>query len=432
MSPKKRQASGGKGEDAAAAFSFLGFPVAGVDRATLTRHLLVLGGLSLLVKVATLVATVWVFHSFIDLFDISYYLKFALKVYGGQIPYADFTVDYPQLAFVSILLPLVPALATKSADLYVLSHQALMALFDLGTTVLVYLVALKLWDARRAFMAGVLYATAFSGAYFVLTKYDAYPTFFLVLSVALFVYGRELAGYVAGTIGLLVKWFPALALPYFLIHDLKEGRGRKEILRRIGICAALTLVVTGPFLLLSPSGFLRTYTVNTGFNVLTHSLVYYLDFVTGNLLQVRFFGEISLFLTVIVQLGLIFLSYRHPSRGMRTLCGFVFLSVLAFILTNKIASPQYFAWVTPFLAIFLAGTLPEMGLFFTAQLWTYLEFPLLYNVLYNNITGYGDPAQGFPLVTFTFFTVKFLIFFALAFAVARRAGILPAAGKAET
>ena len=283
MSPKKRQGRGGREEEAAPGFTFLGFPVAGVDRATLTRHLLALGGLSLLVKVAILIATVWIFHSFIDLFDISYYLKFALKVYEGQVPYAGFTVDYPQLAFVSILLPLAPALLAKSADLYVFCHQALMALFDLGTTVLVYLVALKLWDARRAFTAGILYATAFSVAYFVLTKFDAYPTFFLMLSVALFVYGREMAGYVAGTLGLLVKWFPALALPYYLVHDRKENRPRQEILRRIGICTIIVLVVTLPFLLLSPSGFLRTYTVNTGFNVLTHSLVYYLDFITGTL-----------------------------------------------------------------------------------------------------------------------------------------------------
>ena len=131
-------------------------------------------------------------------------------------------------------------------------------------------------------------------------------------------------------------------------------------------------------------------------------------------------------------MGLIFLWFRHPSREMRTLCGFIFLSVLAFILTNKIASPQYFAWVTPFLAIFLAGTLPEMALFFTAQLWTYLEFPLFYNVLYNNITGYGDPAQGFPLVAFTFFTAKFLLWVALAMVVAQRAGILPLAAGPES
>jgi len=412
-------------------FRWWGFPLSNADPALLARHLLWIIGLSVAVKVLTLFLTTALFHSFIDLFDISYYLKYAVKAFSGQIPYVDFSVDYPQFALFSILAPFPFAMLTQNANTYVLVHQVLMALFDTGTAVLVYLVALKLSDQRQAFLSGILYATAFSSAYFVLTKYDAYPTFFLMLAVALFVYGRETGGYLAATAGLLVKWFPALALPFFLLHDLRSGRPREEILRRVGLCAALVLVVTVPLLLLAPSVFLRTYTVNTGFNVLTHSLVYYLDFVTGNLLSVRFFGEISLFLTVIVQLGLIFLWYRHPSRGMRTLCGFVFLSVLAFILTNKIASPQYFAWVTPFLAIFLAGTLPEMALFFTAQAWTYLEFPLLYNVLYNNITGYGDPALGFPLVTFTFFTVKFLIFFALAFVVARRAGILPGAGKAE-
>ncbi|MDD1654567.1 MAG: hypothetical protein LUO91_02520 [Methanomicrobiales archaeon] len=378
-------------------------------------------------KILTLVATPVFFHSFIDLFDISYYLNYAVKTFSGQIPYVDFAVDYPQLALFSILLPFPFALITQNANAYVLVHQVLMVLFDTGTAVLVYLIALRLADQRQAFLSGLLYATAFSTAYFVLTKYDAFPTFFLVLSAALFVYGRELAGYVAGTIGLLVKWFPALALPYYLIHDLKEGRPRKEVALRIGICAVIFLAVTLPFLILSPSTFIRTYTVNTGFNTLTHSLVYYLDFLTGT----QFFGEISLALTVIVQLVLLFLYYRNPSREMRTLCGFIFLAVLAFILTNKIASPQYFAWVTPFLAIFLAGSLPEMVLFYAAQLWTYLEFPLLYNVIYDNITGFGDPAHGFPAVTFAFFTLKFLIWFGLALVVARNAGILTWPGKAN-
>jgi hypothetical protein len=383
---------------------------------------------SVAVKFLTLIVTPVIFHSFIDLFDISYYLNYAVKTFGGQIPYVDFAVDYPQLALFSILLPFPFALLTQNPNTYVLVHQALMALFDTGTAVLVYLIAVRLADQRRAFLSGILYATAFSTAYFVLTKYDAYPTFFLVLSVALFVYGRELAGYVAGTLGLLVKWFPALALPYYLVHDLKEGRARKEIALRVGICAVIVFAVTIPFFILSPSTFIRTYTVNTGFNTLTHSLLYYLDFLTGT----EIFGEISVILTVIVQVALLFLYYRSASREMRTLCGFIFLAVLAFILTNKIASPQYFAWVTPFLAIFLAGSLPEIGLFYAAQLWTYLEFPVLYNVIYDNIVGYGDPAQGFPAVAFTFFTVKFLIWFGLALVVARNAGIITWKGKADS
>ena len=193
-------------------------------------------------KFFTIILATRVFFSFIDLFDITYYLNFAAKVYAGKIPYVQFSLDYPQGVLLSILLPLVlviisgglPALVAGNPMGYVFFHQALMCLFDLGTVILVYLIGLRLYDERKAFFAGILYATAFSSAYFVLTKYDAYPTFFLVLAVALFIYGRETGAYLSGAWGFLVKWFPVFALPYFLILDLKKGMERRVILKNLG------------------------------------------------------------------------------------------------------------------------------------------------------------------------------------------------------
>jgi len=75
--------------------------------------------------------TTAVFHSFLDMFDIGFYLNYAIKVLEGQIPYVDFNVEYPQLAFISILLPLVPP-SSSERGAYALSHQVLMCLLDAG------------------------------------------------------------------------------------------------------------------------------------------------------------------------------------------------------------------------------------------------------------------------------------------------------------
>ncbi len=312
MAKKGRSSPVGKGEPET---RFLGFSIKGAERITFRRHVLVLAALSLVMKLFTILLTTNVFSSFIDLFDITYYLNFAAKIYGGQIPYVQFSIDYPQGALLSILLPLLlviltgglPALASGNPMGYVFFHQALMCLFDVGTVVLVYLIGLRLYNEKKAFLAGILYATAFSAAYFVLTKYDSYPTFFLLLSVALFVYGRATGAYLAGAWGFLAKWFPVLAMPYFLILDLKKGVERETVLKNLGYSVLLVIIVMLPFIILNPGGFIQTYQINAQFNTLAHGFIYYLDFILKTLTGATIFSAISIYLAIVAELGLLYL-----------------------------------------------------------------------------------------------------------------------------
>jgi len=434
MAKKGRSSPPGKGEPET---RFLGFLIKGTDRITFRRHVLILAGLSIVMKLATIFLTTSIFSSFIDLFDISYYLNFAAKIYTGQIPYVQFSIDYPQGALLSILLPLLlviitgglPALAHGNPMGYVYFHQGLMCLFDLGTVTLVYLVGLRLYDEKKAFLAGILYATAFSAAYFVLTKYDSYPTFFLLLAVALFVYGRETGAYLAGAWGFLAKWFPVLALPYFLILDWKKGIDRETVLKNLGYSVLLVIIVMLPFIILNPAGFIQTYLINAQFNTLAHGFIYYLDFILRTLTGATFFATISIYLAIVAELGLIYWFYRRPATDDFTLCAFVFFAIFAFIMLNKISSPQYFLWMTPFFALFLAGSAREIALFYIAQLWFFLEFPVLYNVIYHNVTGYLSPGTGFPTVTFLFFTVKNVLLFIILWRVLKK---IPGGSPAST
>jgi hypothetical protein len=183
---------------------------------------------------------------------------------------------------------------------------------------------------------------------------------------------------------------------------------------------------------MNPEGFIRTYTINTQFNTLAHGFIYYLDFIAKTLMGATFFSAISLFLAGIAELGLLYWYYRQPRTDHITLCAFILFAVSAFILTNKIASPQYLQWIAPLAALFLAGSALEALLFYIAQFWWFLEFPVLYNVIYNNIVGYGPAGEGFPIVTFLFFTVKFALIFIILWVVAKKLPAVPGAKREKS
>ncbi len=375
------------------------------------KHFTVLIALSIMVKFAVMFLTTEVFHSFIDIFDISVYFQYAMQILSGEIPYVDFSLEYPQFSLIVILVPLIFTILTQDPLTYLVVHQVFMSVFDILTTLLVYLIALKVSNQRCAFISGVLSATAFSSAYFVLTKYDAFPTFLLMLALFLFLYRKEIFGYLSASAGFLAKWFPGLALPYFVLHEVMSGKDLRSIGRNIIAAAALFIIVVLPFAVLNSSGFLATYTTHTGRTALAHSFCYYVDFVLGNVFGFSFFAQISLFLMPLVQILLLWYYYSTKNTSADYLCAFLFFSTFAFIILNNVFSPQYILWITPFLAIFLAHSFKAVALFYAIQTWMYLEFPILYRSIYINDGYFIGDAGPLTSVPFIFFTVKFILLF---------------------
>ncbi len=380
------------------------------DPDVLKRDIFLIIVVSVITKLAVLFVTANIFQSFIDMYDTVIYFNYAVNVLHGMVPYADFSVEYPQLFFIAALLPLIPAIIVQDANAYVPAFRVLMSVFDIFTAVLVYFIAARLFDQKKALLSGLLYAAAFASAYFVITKYDAFPTFLLVLSLFLFVNGKEIAGYFTSGIGFLVKWFPAIPLPYYLMFDLKSKRDKNEIIRSIVITAIGILIVFIPFLILNYSGFLDTYSRHVGRASEALSFVFYIDFILNNLAGfTRSFEAASIFLMVILELLFIWYYWKYKKADYKTLCAFIFFSIFIFVLLNKVFSPQYMLWLTPFLALFLADSLQNILIFFISQAWLYLEFPLLFRGIYFTDTYYTGNGNVFISVPFIFFTIKFLI-----------------------
>ena len=217
--------SGTKGKRGMVPFTFLSHRFDDIDEQDAKRHITVLVLASLLAKFAVAFITTTIFHSFVDLFDIGVYFQHVQMLVQGQLPFTP-EFQYPVLILVPLIIALVPALLLQSGMVFVYTFQFLMVLCDIVTIVCIYLIGLRLWNERTAFHAGLIYACAFSAAYFVITKYDAFPTSLLMLTILFTVYHHELKGYAASTLGFFTKVFPILALPFIIMYNARSEERR--------------------------------------------------------------------------------------------------------------------------------------------------------------------------------------------------------------
>ena len=203
------------------------------------------------------------FHSFVDYFDLGFYFEHAVKLTQGELPYVSYSFDYPILLFVPITIALIPALVFQNTMAFVYTFQILMVICDLVTLLCIYLIALKLYNEQTAFLAGLIYATAFSTAYFVLTKYDAFPTCLLMLAVLFTIYGMKMKGYIAAGLGFFAKIFPVIAFPFLILFNTKKSSLKDEIIAILKVMIPLSVVLLLPILVIRPDS-IRTYLFATG------------------------------------------------------------------------------------------------------------------------------------------------------------------------
>ncbi len=383
-----------------------------ISKDKLIRDSLLVAIISIVSAVVLLPLLVNISGTFLDMFDIGYYFNQSVKMMiYSQIPYVDFAIDYPQFALLYFNLPMLFALLFNDANVYVIVHQFIMIVAYMLTSIMVYFIALKYYSPNKALISGLLCATALSSVYFVLTKYDALPTFFLILSIFLYVYGKEKLSFCSSGIGFLVKWFPIFSIPYFAINEHKSGYKLNKIIVNLLIPLILILVVTAPFIMNDWNMFFATYTMNLNWNVLAHGFPFYVDNILYNLTGITGFANISTYLMLCLEFLLLGLYYAINSKKTDVMIYFIFVSVFIFVLFNKISSPQYLLWYTPFMALFLADNYKEVILFYVIQIWSFLEFPLLFRSIYVNdiYPHYLAVSENFLNAGFLFFTVKFIL-----------------------
>ena len=403
---------GKKGKKGKIPLTFLDFEFENIDQNTVKRHILFLILASLVTKFFVLLLTPLVFHSFIDLFDIGFYFEHAIKMVQGQLPYINYSFDYPILIFIPITLALIPALAFQSAMAFVYTFQFLMVVCDIVTILCIYFIALKVWDEKTAFIAGLVYATAFSTAYFVLTKYDAFPTCLLMVAVLFTVYGMNRKGYLFAALGFFAKIFPAIAFPFMVFYNAKKTSIKQEVIEALKVIVPLSLILLVPFVLIRPD-VINTYLFATGssvgiyVNTATFTLYAYLHEIGHLGITPSMVSTLMYVMMGVVFLILVYIAYIDTEKRPVTFLKILLCAIFSVVFLTKFHSPQYIVWFTPFLCLLVADNPFKILLFYVTQVFAYIEFPLMFGGFYTNLEYVNPVGSADWYLTLFFFTIQY-------------------------
>lgn len=325
-----------------------------------------------------------------------YPLYFVRGLADGKVPYLDKIsepVEYPVLTgwFMQ---------AISSIVRWTLPHAPVQtrgfAFFDLTAVVLGLLAVLAVLatayaaGARRALRAGLMCALAPGLLLAAYINWDLLAVALSALAVAAWAGRRTVTAGVLLGLAISAKFYPLVFLWPFALLCVRAGRWR-ALGRLVAGTTGAWLVVNVPVMLLAWDGWLRFYSfskersVDWGsifFAAAKHGQSWVDDVSTLNKV-----GELS-FAVLALAIGVVALTARRRPR----LPQLLFLVAAAFMLTNKVWSPQYVLWLLPLIVLarprlpaYLVWQAGEIIYFF--GIWWYLLY-----VQTNGADGIGDNA----------------------------------------
>jgi hypothetical protein len=288
--------------------------------------------------------------------DIATYFGYAQRTLDGQVPYRDFTLEYPPG-----FLPVVVAAGPADHGYY--NRFRLLMLALAAASVVMLVVALFLAGAGAAeLIAGALVLatlplTLVPGLVF--DRFDIWPAALVLLALVTLLRGRRTLGLAALGIGAAAKVYPLALVPLAVL----ARQGRAHVRRDLAVVAAAALVLVLPFALVAPRGVghvgrllverpLHVESLGGSILLAAHRLgVYkptiYLSFAESWDLAgpaAKVVAIVSSLAEAAALIAVWFFFARGP-RGSRELLLAAAAAVVGFVAFGKVLSPQYLVWV---------------------------------------------------------------------------------------
>jgi hypothetical protein len=301
--------------------------------------------------------------------DIQEYFQYAQRTFEGQLPYRDFSLEYPPGA-----LPVVLAPGPADHGYYDRFRVLMLALGAAAIALLVAVLFLAGADATEL-AAGVLVPATLPftlNPSLVVQRYDLWPATLVLLALLALLRGRRALGLVTLGVGAAAKLYPLALVPLAIL----TRRGRAHVFRELAIVAAGALALVVPFAIVAPRGVghvgsllvrrpLHVESLGGSILLAAHQLgVYrpttYLSIGKSWDLAGPAAKAVALAGSLVEAAALVavwFLFARGP-RGPRDFLLAVAAAVVGFVAFGKIFSPQYMVWVAAAVPLALGRVRP--------------------------------------------------------------------------
>lgn len=311
-------------------------------------------------------------HCYSDIYP----LYFGEGLSAGQVPYIDHHVEYPVIigmvmqAMAWLVRPLANAYE-RGLQYFDITAALLAAFLVLGVLATAYCAGpARRWTALLVALAPALILSAF-------INWDLIAMGLMMMALAAWTARRTaLAGVLIG-LAVATKFYPVVALwPLFLLC-LRAGRLRSFWIM-LSSAAAAWLAVNLPFMIVAPSGWATFYQLSERRGADWGCIYYFFQYLRWPVAGTTSVPELNLlaglaFAVACAAIGLLALAAPRRPR----LAQLIFLTTAAFLLTNKVWSPQYVIWLVPLVVLarprifsYLVWQAAEVGYFYA--IWAYL------------------------------------------------------------
>jgi hypothetical protein len=294
--------------------------------------------------------------------DTPVYERYGSAMNSGQVPYRDFSVEYPPGALPVFVLP---ALGGTRGDSYRRRFEALMAL--LGELMLVSIaVALVALGAGRRWLLAALGFAAVAPLLLgpvVLSRFDLWPAALTAVALAALVSDRLRLGHAVLGAAIAAKLFAAVLVPIALVYVWRR-RGRREALLCGALLVGVVAAVFVPFLVIAPHGIwdslsnqasrpLQIESLGAALLLASHHV-----FGTGVTMESSHgsqnlagptpdaFALAQALLQISALAAVWILFARGPATRTRLLYASA-AALVAFVALGKVLSPQFLIWLIP-------------------------------------------------------------------------------------
>jgi uncharacterized membrane protein len=324
-----------------------------------------------------------------------YPLYYTEGLYNKQVPYTGHPVEYPVLIggamqAVAWLVRNVDA-AIRGREFYDLT-VVLLALCAVATVLATARAAGpgRRWQALLVALSPALILNAF-------VNWDLIAAALTALGIAAWAARRGVwAGVLLG-LAVATKFYPLVVLGALLLLCLRAGRLR-EFAKTFAAAALAWLAVNLPVFIVARPGWATFYVFSkdrpADWGSVWHMFEYFNLPKLGDY-QLGVLNEMSAAALVVAVAAIALLALTAPRRPrLPQVC---LLLLAAFLMTNKVWSPQYVIWLVPLAVLarprlwpYLLWQLAEVGYFF--GIWGYLLFD--YRVTGHTFTGYQGISDG--------------------------------------